>query len=272
MIEEYSRVLLHNLKLAVRENEGKRIVRTGSNPVSEEDISIIINAIRAIEVDLAATEIDWEISCQLQNKIMQGNGDTQMLRIKDIIEEILSPISIIVVGQHNFNRDFLTYILPFACRNPKLNVMSQEDFLNYMYDFSDWHPYRRNDQRIENHPGLKFLASIGFEWPEIVWRNPSSSDQTPGHISNWSTKSRLKSQFGYSASANISVQARREALASAIYVMGLEEVATFLINHLINNYQNVSSHQDAVPRRQEDAEWLKATFYDSSYHRFIWPG
>lgn len=282
MLTENSDTLINIFDQIYQQYPGWRIYLTGSGSLFQEFLNTIVT-IAGGEVVTSPQQLtddsdveNWKALCLLQALVMQGHLQLNKVQRVQPINDFINSLSMIIVGRENFDPYFLKYVLPFACRNPYLIVISQEDFINHITDydtcgdFDDWIPYQRYDPRIQDHPGLSYLASIGFEWPEYKWRAKSEPSKY-ANIENWNTKSRLSEQFGYSAASDISIEARRNSLAMAVYVMGLQEVAEFLVNFLINKLQNNPSHAEAVERRREDAEWLKKTYYDNSIHRFVWP-
>lgn len=245
-----------------------RVCYTGMNPLDNNQLDLLI---RTIGGDRASElyKFPWEICYRVQQHALQGKIDKVMFSLIESASQFVNSLKIVIVGREEFDTGFLTYLLPFACRNPDLIVISQEDFLNHINDIDSWIPYHRNDVRVRSHPGLKFLSDIGFEWPEVEWRQPKGTNSS--FVQSWNTESKLKKQFGYSAAQNVSIEERRRALANAVLVMGLEEVASFLVEFLIQKFQNTPSHQEAIEKRLEDSEWLKRTFYDQSIHQFVWP-
>lgn len=271
MLNENSLALLswiNYLQNAYDQLANQRICYTGTDPLDDDQLDLLI---RTIGGDWASElyEFSWETCCRIQQLALQGKIDSERVVLIESANQFISSLNIVIVGRDDFDTDFLTYLLPFACRNPDLIVISQEDFVNHIQDTDAWVPYHSNDVRVSSHPGLKFLSDIGFEWPEVEWKQGKAS--ASDYVQSWDTESKLKKQFGYSAAQGVSREERRRALANAVFVMGLEEVASFLVKFLIEKFQNTPSHQDAIERRREDAEWLKRTFYDKSIHQFFWP-
>ncbi|MGJ3239804.1 MAG: hypothetical protein ACFE0Q_13925 [Anaerolineae bacterium] len=226
------------LENAQRAFIGSRFSSTGSSPISYSQMRIYVNAFAGIY---------WNTEEAIQN---------------------IDSLNFIIVGRENFDRNFLNDVLHFISDNSDITIISQEDFLNYSFNFDEWIPYFQNDSRISNHMCLNYLASIGFKWPQIHYVH-SQNEQSEAKNS-WNEKSKLK-EFGYSTAKGVSVSERREALRKAVSSMGLKPVAYFLVNFLINRMANNPTHAEAIERRKSDAEWLKKEFYDQSNYRFLWP-
>src|SRR5438045_9114697 len=90
--------------------------------------------------------------------------------------------------------------------------ISQEAFFGFWLD-GVLPAYFEGDPRIEDHEGLSFLASIGFEWPAI---NEVQGTEALDSAKNWNEESILKSKFGYRVRKGLSERTRRKRLAEAV--------------------------------------------------------
>jgi hypothetical protein len=149
--------------------------------------------------------------------------------------------------------------------------MSQEAFWD-LWLWDECMPYYKGDPRIEEHPGLSFLASIGFKWPTI------QEVQGIGTIDNtktWNTESILRSKFGYHVRKHLSKKTRRMRLQNAVTAPdGLElkivaDHIAFLIR--LNRGKADESLEGALGRWKSDLAWLEEHYYDNSIYQFKWP-
>jgi hypothetical protein len=238
----------------------------GHTPFDYEEISWLLQAVGAREVDLSTDWCEW-VKIQDDYWANLYTYDEQIYQELHQVERCVDNLDCVIVGRNQFSECFLTFLLPYACRNPKMIVLSQEDFVESLYCFDKPTPYRQNDLRIRLHEGLKYLSRIGFEWPTEYWSGHGEHHET----SQWASESELKSRFGYSVAQGISQTERRSSLTMAVRVKGLQWVAEFIVNHLIRVNRNNRLKYEAVNKYREDVAWLKRTYYDGSRYTFRWP-
>lgn len=228
----------------------QQVFCTGVGPLSVEDIETLLSYIDpgAIAQDNIGS---WGIRSPFTN---------------DDAAQFVTNIDIIVIGQQNFDTAFLRYSLPLS---QSFEYMAQEDFLNLLGN-GEYPKYRHGDQRIKEHDGLSYLASIGFRWPstEVVLSSEPSQ-------SNNSTQLREKSELserGYSVARDVSLLDRRLALIRCVNELGLELVAVKIAWFARNRKrQQRDSQLEAIRRWEEDLQWLKSHYYDNSGYIFTWP-
>jgi hypothetical protein len=172
----------------------------------------------------------------------------------------------VVVGRSEFHQQYLQQIV--VSTNPP-EFLAQEDFLNLLL-CGRQAVYFRDDPRIEEHPGLAYLATIGFRWP--------STYATPGNYDlngteDWDGESILKKKYGYNVKKGTSATYRRSALKKAI-----EEKVEFknIVDHIaamirLHKRRRDKKMEGAIDRWSEDLKWLKEVYYDNSSYRFVWP-
>lgn len=179
---------------------------------------------------------------------------------------------IIVIGRDDFGLDYLIESINVGLRHGfTCRYMSQEAFWD-LWLWDEHQPYYKGDPRVEEHPGLSYLASVGFEWPTF------KEVQGTGTLDNakaWNTESILKSKFGYHVRKQLSEKTRRKRLQNAVTAqdgLGLKAVAehiAFLIR--LNRGKCDESLEGALGRWKSDLDWLHESFYAGSAHRFVWP-
>jgi hypothetical protein len=85
---------------------------------------------------------------------------------------------LVIIGRENFDRKYLRESIRMRLKHEiPCEYISQEDFWKAWLDRQHYLPYVKGDHRIEEHPGLKFLSSIGFKWP-ILSGNEGASRNT----------------------------------------------------------------------------------------------
>src|SRR6266404_3984194 len=179
---------------------------------------------------------------------------------------------IIVIGRDDFSEEYLLESINVCQRRRfTFNYMSQEVFWD-LWLWDEQQPYYEGDPRIDEHPGLSFLASVGFNWPTIrELQGMSSIDDTR----NWNSESILKSRFGYHVRKGFSEKTRRKRLNNAITAsegLGLKEVANLIVFFIhLGQGKADGSMEGAITRWKSDLNWLYETHYLNSEHRFKWP-
>lgn len=175
---------------------------------------------------------------------------------------------LVVLGRENFDTAVLDEwavsdtALPF-------DFCSQEAFLN-LWLFGVKPDYYPGDPRIDEHPGLSYVAERSIEWP---W--PSTEVSGIGDYAwdtdHWSEESPLRANFGYSVSAQsgLSGPERRRILDRAVRSLPLHQVA----HHIawlarMNKGRDDDRYALPVAKWEEDLAYLKSTYYDGS---FGWP-
>lgn len=193
---------------------------------------------------------------------------------------VLQDDAIIVIGRKDFNMDFLRMTVQRGIENKfRCSYISQEAFIDKLE--RDIPPmYFSGDIRIKEHPGLSFLASIGFKWPSTkVKLSRNSSDAR--FARDWNDYAYGKKEFsplrdiyGYSVQKGISEAQRHNALQRAIRndALGLRIVAehiAWLVRE--RKLQRGERMLDAIENWESDLEWLEENYYKTSYHSFVWP-
>lgn len=200
----------------------------------------------------------------IENMIKEHGG---IVGDKDIWQEE----QIIVIGRKAYDEDYLKMSIQFGLmRDFPCVYLSQEafrDFINY-----DKYPaYYRGDPRIQDHPGLSFLSSLGFKWPSI--------DAIPGdggarNSSGWLESHPLRSIYGYTVQTGTLLEYRQNALKRAVRLdgLGLQIVAehiAFLIRNAKLRHDDLMDN--AIGIWESDLTWLYSTYYKNTIHSFIWP-
>lgn len=228
-------------KLFATDIEQALITVTGSGPFESDDL---VGWLKQLGADAYTSD--------------EGDGKA-IFNVEDWEENEL-----VVVGRDDFNKSCL---MTAAESQSDITFMSQEDFVNLLV-FGVEPNYVLGDERILNHPGLSFLASIGFRWPSTYAIVGDGSGEEKQH----DEKSWLRGDYGYSVAKNVSVSRRHSALNSAVEDMGLQETAELVAwlarTRKRTGRRNLSA---AVQRYEDDLAWLKLTYYDGSAYSFRWP-
>lgn len=185
--------------------------------------------------------------------------------------------SIVVIGRELFDQEFLTNSVQFSGEMGfRCAYMSQEAFVDLM-EYGKPPMYFNGDPRIRDHPGLCFLATIGFAWPRVKEHLSTATYDQISHYpwndyaAGWQEAHPIRSIFRYSVQKGITEIERHNALRSAIRkdALGLRVVAEH-IAWLVNRPQNVNM-ADAVERWKQDLDWLYENFYKNTIYSFVWP-
>jgi hypothetical protein len=209
-----------------------------------------------------------------------GEGPLESIEVRQLVEknggfatgsDIWQADQIVVIGREQFDKEYLRESIRvglncgFTCA-----FMSQEAFNNILQ--RDEYPvYHHRDPRIREHPGLSFLASIGFKWPSTDAFAGGHGE--PGAV-GWNETSTLKALYGYNVDRNTPVSVRQLALNRAIRpdALGLRRVAEFIAWLIrLNKQRHDDLHQAAIDRWEDDLNRLRVSYYENSIHRFIWP-
>lgn len=179
-----------------------------------------------------------------------------------------------IVGREGFDEEALRGLLR-DYREEGIEYFlffSQEDFLNYWL-FGIKPNYVPGDVRIENHPGLKFLASASdqtWPWPSTE----ANSGINEFDDSNLSQEHPLKARFGYSVQVNGPTDSERQkildsALTASDNPLSLYEVVTH-ITWLVRTRKNMKrrNFESAIAKWETDLAYLKRTYY---HKQFKWP-
>ena len=172
---------------------------------------------------------------------------------------------VIVVGRRDFDKDYLKQAVELIItKTVFIYFISQEVFLDFL-ETGEMNYHYPGDPRIDNHPGLIYLSSIGFKWPSIgKYKGITKLENFEGEDHDLAVK------YGYSVRAGVSPNSRRRSLNLGVSALGLQVVA-YHIAGLINRNQNNPNMKYAVPRWREDLDWLHKTKYLNHLHSFIWP-
>ncbi len=216
-----------------------------------------------------------------------GDGPYEAHAIEKIItlegglvgdKDVWQSNQLLVIGRENFDRDYLkrsVQILYLKNKTP-CEYISQEDFWKaWLYrDHTLHRPCFRGDRRIYDHPGLKFLSSVGFKWPPIE-NEGSTGDGTGGLSDRLNFTSDLRRYCGYRVISGITQEERRQKLSRAVksppFGLGLRSVVghiAFLIN--INGRKDYPP-VEAISKWKADLDWLQRTYYEGHVYSFVWP-
>jgi len=173
-------------------------------------------------------------------------------------------VDYLIIGKERFNVNYLEASI--GMQNEIL-YMSQEVFLDLLL-FGNEPCYYHGDVRIEEHPGLKFLSSIGFQWP--------STYSTPGQNEleevQWPNESELMKKCQYSVKKGISKRERRRRLRKGMKELELGYIVKHIANLVrIAKRRNDNIMKDAISRWEEDLNWIRKNYYEGTKHSFIWP-
>lgn len=180
---------------------------------------------------------------------------------------------IVVIGRENFDKGYLNRAINITRANDlKFTFISQEALINYFAtgELTKYHP---DDPRIAEHPGLSYLASIGFKWPSTYAVPGIGSGSSQQH--DFDTHP-LSSICGYNVQKSTLLAKRRQALRLAISAtdskLGLRNTA-YHIAGLVKwrKSQRNDKYWGAIERWEADLEWLRLNFYVNAHHSFIWP-
>jgi hypothetical protein len=172
---------------------------------------------------------------------------------------------IIVIGREGFDEGYLKKAIELILsENIYIHFISQGLFLEFL-NSGELESHYPGDPRIVEHPGLNYLSTIGFKWPEVgiaTGKNKLKNFDGDDHI--------LATRYNYSVRAGVKKYVRRKALKAAVTDLGLE-VVVFHIAGLIRMNTRNPFMKKAVPRWQEDLNWLFEEMYKNSLHSFVWP-
>lgn len=235
LIDTLSKAIILAINEIIKKDISKKIIGvTGNGPFEPEDIA------------------------QLVSKLGGVIDNTQLDRGKQ---------DYIVIGRKEFEEEYLVESIK---QNLEIRYFSQEDFINYLI-FGVDSDYSKGDRRIAEHPGLSFLASIGFKWPTTASR-PSQGGDFTIPPKDWPDESVLKEEYGYNVRIETTLSERRDSLRPAIIVLGLQKVATHIAAMVrLNKKRPDTKMEGAIQRWKEDLEWLKTEYYDQGNYRFLWP-
>lgn len=184
---------------------------------------------------------------------------------------------IVVVGREDFDTEELDeWLYYYAEEDPMPNFcefMSQEDFLN-RWLFGLQAPYYDGDPRINQHPGLAYLA----HHEEYMWPWPSTTVK-PGSGTltdiGWREYHELRERFGYTVNAkdNLSDQQRQRILDRALTTLDQPLDLYTVVHHLaflIKNRKWIDEDKfaNAIAKWERDLAYLKQKYYKQ---QFVWP-
>lgn len=178
-----------------------------------------------------------------------------------------------VIGQDGFDKNYIkTSVRIGLIIGSPFRYLGAPEFMRFLM-FGEQPNYYKGDRRVRNHPGLSFLASLGFEWPSTYG---VPGDNTGGEVADgWNNVSLLASKYGYSVRQGISDRERRDSLRLAIADtndLGLQAVVehiAFLVR--INKGRWDDRMDAAIDRWEADLDWLYEKYYKNSIFSFVWP-
>lgn len=180
---------------------------------------------------------------------------------------------LIIVGREAFDKSYLRRSIEFGLEHGFVcRYLAQEDFWHYWMGGEET-TYHAGDPRIANHPGLSFIASVGFKWPSIEAVQGLGGT---GELSEKLNKTHLlKSRFGYSVGRGTIAEERRKKLSRAITgagAIGLREVADHIAMLIrINRLRHDDRMLYAIERWESDLDWLYHLYYEGKSYSFVWP-
>jgi hypothetical protein len=178
---------------------------------------------------------------------------------------------IVVVGREDFDEAYLKRSVEIGMRFKFTCVyLSQEAFAEWWLDDKPAE-YVKGDRRIAEHPGLAFLASIGFKWPE--WEAVAGTGGGTGALGLNDTHP-LSAVYKYSVRRDVPLKTRQAALARAIRpdALGLKAVVEHIAGMVRLNKSRLDSRMDgAIGRWEDDLAWLREYYYKNTIYSFIWP-
>jgi hypothetical protein len=257
--EDLFRAMLNITTPMAERIERMGILITGSAPMSNDEMWRVV-ALLDCSTLMDDIDVDWDAALAHQYGIPRIGG----AKAYATAEEFIGDLDLVVIGREDYNEGFLQCSLSWV----SVEYMSQEAFLEFLLTGKKPN-YVAGDLRIEEHPGLSFLADIGFEWPSTdVHPNPEPSERTHN---DWPEVSELRKR-GYSVREGLPVSTRRQALARCVDELGLEKVA----NHIaaiarLNKMRRDDIMAGAITRWEDDLTWLKNRYYHHSPRRFLWP-
>ncbi len=180
---------------------------------------------------------------------------------------------VIVIGTNDFDKEYLQRSIEAGIElNFRCQYMTQEDFWFWWLDEEEPVPYLKSDSRIDEHEGLKFLASVGFEFPTVKESLENESENLYD-FGERRLEHELKSVFGYNVQKKTLVNERRKALKKAVCEktgLGLREVAFHIFGRIGENGRN-KKMENAIKNWKSDLDWLRENHYDNTIHSFRFP-
>lgn len=187
------------------------------------------------------------------------------------------PPLFVIVGRENFDKNILQMALSdwFEEGITNTKFLSQEDFINFWFFGTQPH-YAPNDPRIENHPGLKFLASFSeYSWP---WPSTAAFPNT-GNLEyiNFDPEHILKSKYGYTVAKKpgFNDKERQAILDKAVRenVLSFQEIVEHIARlvrsrKLFQKNNPRSNYELAISKWETDLDYLKKAYYQK---QFKWP-
>lgn len=177
-----------------------------------------------------------------------GDGPYEARAIEKIItlegglvgdRDVWQSNQLLVIGREDFDQDYLkrSVQLLYLQNKTPCEYISQEDFWSAWLhrDHALYKPYFRGDRRVHDHPGLKFLSSVGFKWPPIE-DGGSAGGGTGGLSDRLNDVSDLRRYCGYSVERGVTQDERRQKLSRAVkpppFGLGLRSVADTIAGHI----------------------------------------
>ena len=216
-----------------------------------------------------------------------GDGPYEARAIEKIItlegglvgdKDVWQPNQLLVIGREHFDRDYLreSVRILYSENKTPCEYISQEDFWSaWLYRDHTLHkPHFKGDRRIHDHPGLKFLSSIGFPWPPLDNRG-SLGDGTGGLSGRLNDISDLRRYCGYRVASGITQEERRQKLSRAVkpppFGLGLRSVANTIAGHIRRFGRKDQPPVEAISKWKADLDWLQRTYYEGQIYSFVWP-
>jgi hypothetical protein len=212
--------------------------------------------------------------------------------LRDVGLEVYYPSNetdIIVLGRDSWSVDLINKVLDLRS-GLSLRAYSQEMFLAYLFSGID--PLSEKDEMMlsllaDNHPALKFLETVGFQWPTT-----QVLPRVEGTFELKLLKLGLLKFMGYKVGKNgRSLRARQQILAK-VYDMNpipnkfptsyikewgtpgsskrLKKMANSLATFCKSAKRKSNQPEDAITEWETDLAWLKSNYYNGRY-RFQWP-
>jgi hypothetical protein len=181
----------------------------------------------------------------------------------------------LIVGREDFDEGLLDWVIEALRESPdSLLILSQEDFLNDWL-FGRYEPYTRLDMRIDEHPGLRYVAEhSGPNWP---WPSTEPEPSPPGELdtNGWLLVHPLKGRFGYTVGTqeDLTDAERRRRLDRSLTTphdpLTLYDVAHHIAGQArLRKKQDPQKYARAIARWEGDLAYLKQKYYKRD---FVWP-
>lgn len=219
----------------------------------------------------------------------EGSFD-EFLKAQEI--PVLQPgesTAILITGRGEWDDEVIRYLLT-ARRGKSLRVYTQEAALLYIFLGIDVHDYPDMLGRIgQDHPALKHLSAIGFDWQSTYVSERSTGKSTAAATPDLGVLRRM----GYQVGIKGKLRSERREILTRVFEKNLPDdvgtpayisqwgsprssqrlqkmansIAAFVRNAKNKSYTNM---HDAIIAWEGDLAWLKDKYYGDRFN-FQWP-